>query len=368
MSFSACPSGSNDWILRKSIQTGLSDGNSFFTVHGYLYNHGEDIVFTKISFRSLIGRLPLAMGVLPLAFALSCASGGEKKGAESLDDVKVKLRRIEVSSATFQQMELKVVAVIENASSSDIQLDGADVSIAILGKGEVIDPSDADGEVLEAEAKMPQNEATPDELAPIDAEQIATGDRYEGTGPSGVIPANANTEISIPVTLPLPSDPAVLNEFLEWHIVDMDIKGQVVLGSRTETFAGSRQVAAPVLPRVVMEEAQVASENAGRQGAAFFTLGIDNPNAFEVTVDEFAWGVMIGEVQMTEPNKSVTEIVPSNSVASFEDTIQMTPDTYGPEVQALLRQNRVPYVVTGHTLVKGIRHPFRFVGEMEFAR
>lgn len=311
----------------------------------------------------------ISVGMFSGAMAIGgCASDGENKGGKRSADLSVKLRRIEVQSATFEEMDLRVIVVVKNASDKAVQLKGGTLGIMLKGKGEEVVDEEESSEKPDGPSRMPKNEAVPEPMDDFDESAIITGERYEGKSPSGVLPARSDTEIPMKVVLPLPEDPAALQIILDWHLLDIAVEGDVQLGGQIETFAGSRQVAAPTLPNVVMEEAQVASVDGGRQGAAFFTIGIDNPNSFEVQVDSFAWGVQIGEVQMTKPDKPSPEIVPPASVASFEDTIQVNQQTYGPAVRTLLRQNRVPYIVTGYIEVKGIRHPLRFVGEMEFAR
>ena len=306
--------------------------------------------------------------MVAIILGVGCASDGESK-KNSGGEVSVKLRRVEVINATFESMELRVVSVVANASSTDIALDGGSVAVTLLGKGDIIPPDESDAEVKENNSRMPTNEAEPVELDTVSDGDIVNGQWHEGATPAGVLPAMSETEVPAMVTIPLPGgSPATLKTLIDWQMLKLGVKGTLEFGGQLETFEGERQVGLPVLPTVKLEEAQVANEDAGKRGAAFFTIGIDNPNAFEITVDEFAWGVQIGDVQMTDPNKAVTEIVPPASVASFEDTIQVSQDSYGPNVKALLSQPRVPYIVTGYMQIRGIQIPFRFVGEMEFAR
>jgi LEA14-like dessication related protein len=186
--------------------------------------------------------------------------------------------------------------------------------------------------------------------------------------PTGTLAAQQRTEIPVQVSLPLPTAPDALARLLAWLRMTVEVEGGIVAEGTRIPFAGTREVATPRLPRVVVQEAQVASVDRGQKGVAFFSLGLDNPNSFDIVVDKFAWGARVGDKELLPVGEGSVERVPPSSVATFEDTLQLNPETYGKGVRKLLRQARVPYRLEGFVEIRGIHQPFEFEGEMEFAR
>lgn len=282
----------------------------------------------------------------------ACTSTQEKP---TTDNVEVKLRRVDIDleKASFDAMDLLIVAIVENGESSDLEVSGGEAQLTIAGPPMAASGEDPDEEGAEGG---------------VDTSGIVTGEWVRGRAPSGKAVALQTTEVPIRVTLKLPEEPSALERLVSWGRMTVEVKGTLTVNGQEHTFGGVREVATPELPKPVLQEAQVASLDLGEKGVAFFRVGIDNPNVFEVRVDSFAWGVTVGEKEMRPVPEGSWENVPPSSVASFEESINLDTETYGPEVKQLLRQPSVPYVVEGRMVVKGIEREFRFEGEMAFAR
>lgn len=307
-----------------------------------------------------------------VATLLGGCSGAQTK-AEDEVPVEVKLRRVEVMDASFERMALKVIVAAANPSSADRPLTGGDASLAIAGRGRPVeDPTMDAEETADGEAddrgEQAEDEAAEAEAGAEDESGIVTGARFSGAAPGGLLAAFKETEVPILVEVSLPEEPGALERLLAWNRMVVDVEGTLQLGGRVETFAGQREVAMPVLPKVVLQEAQVASIDRGQKGAVFFSVGIENPNTFPIRLDRFAWTATVGGKELRVPGEGSSEAVPPSSVANFEDTVQLNEETFGPEVRKLLGQPRVPYRIDGHYEVRGIRRVFSFDGEMEFAR
>lgn len=293
--------------------------------------------------------------VLAVAGVLGgCASTPEAR--VNTEGVEVKLRRIEVENASFEQMDLKVILLASNPTDVPLGLNGGEVSVRIAGPG----------------APQPEEGATPvegaDEGGDLSVEGIVTGDKITGVAPTGTLEALQSTEIPVRLSLPLPADAEALGRLLAWLRMTLEVNGVVRVEGNPVPFAGTREVATPRLPRVVVKEAQVASVDRGQKGVVFFALGLDNPNPFAITVDQFAWGATVGGKTLLPVGEGSVERVPPSSVATFEDTLQLNPETYGKDVRKLLQQPRVPYRLDGYFEFRGIKRNFEFDGEMEFAR
>ena len=286
--------------------------------------------------------------------AFGCASTQE--AAPSVEGLEVKLRRVEVESASFEEMKLKVILLASNPGLAPLALEGGEISLQIAGPGAPENQEDED----EAPAS--------DEASEPDVSGIVTGELATGMAPTGTLEAQQRTEIPVQVSLPLPTDAEALARLLAWLRMTVKVDGALVAEGTSIPVSGTREVATPRLPRVVVQEAQVASVDRGAKGVAFFSLGLDNPNSFDIVVDKFAWGASVGDKELLQAGEGSLERVPPSSVATFEDTLQLNQETYGKGVRRLLRQARVPYRLEGFMEIRGIRQPFVFEGEMEFAR
>lgn len=302
---------------------------------------------------------------LSLLLGLSACSGAQEKPTAT-DDVDVKLRRVDLdlAKASFDAVDLVIVALVENGSGGDVEVSGGEAQLKLAGPPESLGGVDEDDE---GDDEDESDEGESDEGG-VDTSGIVTGQWVRGRASSQVVAPARPTEVPIRVTLKLPEDPDALERLTSWGRMTVEVKGELTVNGQALTFGGLREVATPTLPTPVLQEAQVASLDQGERGVAFFRVGIDNPNVFDIRVDSFAWGVTVGGKELKPMPEGAWENVPASSVASFEDSLNLDVESYGPEVKKLLRQPSVPYVVEGRMVVKGIEKPFRFEGEMEFAR
>ncbi|MFZ9889243.1 MAG: LEA type 2 family protein [Myxococcota bacterium] len=309
-----------------------------------------------VTFR-VCSHVAIALSVLLLPLACSTA-----QVASSSTEAQAKLRRVDTdfTRASFESIDLLVVVAVENASRSTLLVEGGDARLTLLG------PADTNPELdVDVGGEGDDDEEESDEAT---YPGIVTGKPLTGRALPTEIPPGSTVEVPVRITMALPSDPSDLETFLSWQRGEVEVEGALRAGATRLSFGGTREIATPVLPRPVLQEAQVASIDAGDKGAVFFRVGIDNPNVFDVKVDAFTWGVTVGGKQLRDLEEGEWEQVPASSVASFEDTVNLNVESYGPEVKALLRQARVPYVVEGKMVIRGVERDFRFEGEMAFAR
>jgi LEA14-like dessication related protein len=274
-----------------------------------------------------------------------CASSSGNEGGGSAGDLEMKLRRIEVKGGNFEQVELLVIVAAANQGSKPVKLEGGSITLAFVGPGK----------------------ETPDDVD-VDVDGIVDGQKYAGKPPSGEIAGGAEAELAIPVTLPLPADTAAFERLLAWRVAELEVQGTLETSAGPLVLSGKREVAMPLLPKIVLTSSQIASVDEGVEGVAFFELGIDNPNAFDISVDRFNYSIQIGTKEMHAMGEGSREDVPPASVSSFEENINISETTYGPEVKKLLKQPAIPYHVEAFYVVRGIERKAVFDGEMAFAR
>lgn len=306
-----------------------------------------------------------------MVLAPACAS--TPSAAPELPPLEAKLRRIEVAESSFSSMRLKLLLSVDNPGSAARTLSGGEFSVTVVGPGER-----PDARADEGDAPMPGGGSEPPPAEAREDEALASSDeaviaalaegRWAGAPAAGTLPAGQRAEVPVWVTLELPDDPALLARLLSWRTMTLSVEGTLAVDGVEEPVRGQREVATPRLPRAQLREAQLASIDRGQKGVAFFALGIDNPNAFELPIEGLSWSVEVGGKSLWQTPDGIAEKIPASSVANFEESIELSTDTYGKELKQLLRQTLVPYVVAGHFEVRGVRQHFRFAGEMEFAR
>ena len=267
-------------------------------------------------------------------------------------------------SADFDKMKVNVVVAVENGTGSDVDA-SCDASLAVVGEGK----ADEDEEPAKKDAPA-DDKAVPEEADKKPAGPPVDGTRHNGRG-HGRAAAFNTSELPIPVEIPLPSDPALLEQMLGWDKMLIDVDGKVQVGLASKAIAGSRTVAPPHLPDVKLKESQVATVDGGTAGTGFFTLILDNKNPFAVTVDKMTWTITIRDKVLT-PSTGQTSVVndsvPASAVSEYSDEVQINETTFGKELKALLKSPTIPYVIEGTVTVRGIEKKFRFTGDMKFAR
>lgn len=315
-----------------------------------------------------------AAACLAVLVGVGCATAPIKATGEG---VTASLRRIDVVEADFEHMTIDVVLAVENTTTLAIGV-AAEASVALVGEA----PARGDAEAEGAEGSSSGGDgvqgrdgAASQELASADAAEIPEplgGARTTGTGSGTALPQNTS-ELPVRVTVPLPTDAAELESLLDWNKVRVHVDGAIRLGLEIRPVRGFLEVAPPHLPEVRLKEAQVASADGGAAGTGFFTLVVENKNPFQVTLDRLAWTVTIDDKELTPssasgPSDVSNDSIDANQVGEYQTEVQIDEAAFGKQLKTLLKKRSVPYVVQGTMEVRGIARPFRFAGEMKFAR
>lgn len=302
----------------------------------------------------------------------ACPGAQVKEGAPATGDVNVVLRRIDVVKAGLDGVDLKVIVAIENGTGGDIDV-SADATIALVGESK--DDGDGTGGGADAgddsgdSSDSGDSDADGDEREGDDAGATASGldgKRHAGAG-RGKATANAVSELPIFVRLPLPEDPETLEQVLGWAKARVHVAGTVKLGLEQRTIGGERDVATPKLPKFKLKSAQVAKVDDGAAGEAFITLLLENPNTFEVVVDNISWRVLIADKELRTKEDGGTSIPPS-SVEEYNISIVLDEAAFPGkgELKALLKKPSVSYRLDANFTARGLRGSEVFSGEMRF--
>jgi LEA14-like dessication related protein len=311
----------------------------------------------------------LALTGLAVFGLAACPGAQVKEGAPATGDVNVVLRRIDVVKAGLDGMDLKVIVAVENGTGGDIDV-SADATIALVGESK--DDGDGTGGGAEGgddSGDSGDSDAGGDEREGDDAGATASGldgKRHAGAG-RGKATANAVSELPIFVRLPLPEDPETLEQVLGWAKARVHVAGTISLGLEKRTIGGERDVATPKLPKFKVKSAQVAKVDDGAAGEAFITLLLENPNPFEVVVDNISWRVLIADKELRTKEDGGTSIPPS-SVEEYNISIPLDETAFPGkgELKALLKKPAISYRVDANFTARGLRGSEVFSGEMRF--
>ncbi len=307
--------------------------------------------------------------VLALFSGLAACPGAQVKEGGGDGTVEIVLRRVDVVKAAYDQLQLNVIVAVNNGTGSDVDVDAA-LDLALVGPGSLQDEGDAapvvDGAADEgADVKAvaeDEGARTPSETA-----SGLDGSRHKGTG-RGTAKAYNTSELPISITLPMPSDPAILEQVLSWKRATVHVKGTVKAGFTERTVAGERDIATPQLPELKLKSAQIAKVDDGTAGEAFFTLLLDNKNPFEVVVDRVTWKISIKDKELKSKDDGSTS-VPASAVEEYNETVEVSDKSFpAKDLKAMLKSPSVPYLITGSYEVRGIKKDVEFKGDMQFPR
>jgi hypothetical protein len=308
--------------------------------------------------------------VFAAVVALVACPGAQIKPPLPLGDVHVVLRRIDVVHGGYDKVDVNVVLAVENGTQNALDVSG-DVDIALVGEGSADgdgsgggaegggDEAETDGAEGGGDENIEQALATPD--SGLD------GSRHVGHA-SGTAPPQTTSELLVPVTLPMPTDAAVLERVLGWPRARVNVAGKVHVGMLELPVSGERDLAPPRLPELRLKNPQIARADEGAAGEAFITLLLDNKNTFAVTVDKLAWDIAIAGKTLRTKEDGSTQL-DASAVEEFSESIVIDENAFPQkELKALLKKPSVPYLITGSVEVRGIRRDFHFNGEMQFPR
>ena len=290
-------------------------------------------------------RNQILVSIVVLAMT-SCAGASLKPTSELLN---VKLRRFEVMSASFDAMQTEVIIEVKSSAAKAFNASEGQIEVEILGHAVI----DDEGTHIDSS----------------DSDTSFTGRVFKGTlaGATSVA-AQEKTLLHFPVTLEFPDDATELERVINWERALLGAKGTVKINGQEFSFGGQRELGLPVLPEVVAHNPQVASTDGGKNGVAFFQVVIRNPNTFVLNVDKFSWGASLAGKELREVGVGGPEEIPPSSDLELDDEIQLTTESFGPNLRKVLRQHLIPYRVKGFWNIKGIHREFDHEGELEFAR
>ncbi|WP_420811418.1 LEA type 2 family protein [Myxococcus hansupus] len=147
------------------------------------------------------------------------------------------------------------------------------------------------------------------------------------------------------------------------------LRGTLVVrtgGGHEETipFAASRAARVPRLPIVVVEELDGARYSA-EEVQLNLRLGVRNPNPFPLKLEGLTWTATVAGKTLDSGTLAQADTVDASATGVYPVELTVTPDTWGPEVKALIAKGLLPYGVTGEVTGPLLRVPYSLTGEVK---
>jgi hypothetical protein len=199
----------------------------------------------------------------------------------------------------------------------------------------------------------------------VDGKTVKTGEQPFGTA----LAAGAPTAFSLQQHSQYVQDAAALKA-LGSRGGDLlaAIRGTLLVdanGKRTELlFAKSREIRLPRLPRVVMNEVDFARFAPDEAGGTLY-VGVKNPNPFPIRLSGLSYAATINGKAIGDGELGKGEEVAAASTGVFEVQLNVNAETYGAEVDKLIKTLTLPYVLTGELTGKLFQEPYELKGEIK---
>ena len=129
-------------------------------------------------------------------------------------------------------------------------------------------------------------------------------------------------------------------------------------------WARSRDIRVPRLPSVKLHELD-AARYSDKESQATFYLGVFNPNPFPLQLKGLSYKVVIADKEMETGVRGAGEKVAASSTGVFELPLNVNEATYGPNVAALIKSRKLPWVVNGELKGELFNLPYELKGTIE---
>jgi LEA14-like dessication related protein len=143
---------------------------------------------------------------------------------------------------------------------------------------------------------------------------------------------------------------------------------QVTQGNKpfTVDFARSHEVRVPRLPHVKFQELE-AGRFSEEEAAVTFHIGVNNPNPFELRVDEIKYEITVAGKKVGDPATiGRGERVAPASTGVFDIEAKVDADTHGAaEIKKLIKGKVLPYDIAGSMAAELHNETFDFKGDIK---
>ena len=195
----------------------------------------------------------------------------------------------------------------------------------------------------------------------------------KGTADQGIqLPGSGSENVELPLQVNYFDLYDTALELFTNESVAYDLSGSVGIGPFTIPFHTAGQLPIPKLPHVRMKSVDVAAISF--TGADLvFTLGLENPNAFPIDINELACDIKLGGKTFAEGFARRVDPILGNQETSLEVALRVSFFDLGRSAYTLLAKPSTGYELSGEMRVKkqGNQHtriPFTLNGDVGIRR
>lgn len=271
-----------------------------------------------------------ALQVLPFALLLSCSSTPKNQGQPS-GSLAVEVDRVMPANESLEASSVEVTLALENSTGSALEVESVDYEF---------DTKDVGGTV-------------------------------KGTVKSGAsVEPQQRAELKFKQNIPFPEAQEAYQAVLERQTIPFDLKGTVKLANGdTLPFERSGEVATPVLPRFVVNDAQAARYGTDGVDVTLF-LRLLNDNVFPVLIQDVSYTVYVNDKEIRSQTAAVGLRLMAGSAEEYEESKTIAGDAKDfskEELKQILASGQLTYKVEGKIELSRLTIPFEHTGEIKLA-
>jgi hypothetical protein len=307
-------------------------------------------------FALVVSYVPVLLGLV-LVSGAGCGSGKSAQGGGGGAKVTARVARVDMKEPQFGGVLADVVIQVDNQSSKEVVVEGAQVEVRLGGGG----GSAGDAEDVE------------DEAAPEAAEPTAAGSpgfkgAMEARSRAAVAPGG-KAYVPVEVRIEYPKETAAFIAFSQLEIAKLDVVGAVSTSAGEVTFKDDTEFPTPKLLRGEVKDAQMASIDQGAAGDVTLELVLANPNPFPVRAESWDLKLVVAGKELKQVQLAQGELIQANAGVGYSEAFKIDKENWGPDYKDVLKLPKVPWEVTGSISVRdSITYPFQTSGSMKFHR
>jgi len=308
--------------------------------------------------------LKVGVGVAVAALvAVACSGGKGSQRGPAKGEALARTARVDMTEPRFTGATVHVVLVVENAKSSAVTIQRADLEVSFAGAGGNDAPGGGGGGEAGSGGDGPE-ETEGDGAA---AAPLVFKGAMQPSGKAEVAPGGS-AELPVEMEFTYPTDTAAFLAFTKSSIQKLKVVGSVQTSAGTLQVNDETDFPTPKLLVGQVKDAQMASIDDGAAGQVELEMVLHNPNPFPVKADKWVMTITVADKQLKEFEVAQRETVAPNAGVGYSESFKIDKENWGPDYKTILKKAVIPYSVVGSIQVGGVSWPQEAKGEMKFHR
>lgn len=294
---------------------------------------------------------------LVVAAAVACSGSKGSQRGPAKGEAMARTARVDMVEPQFTRATVNVVLVVENAKSSALTIQGAELEVSYAGGGDEGTGSQGGGAEGSGGDTAEEGGGSPTTFKGA----------MEPRGKAEVAPGGS-AEVPVQIELLYPTETSAFLQFTKASIQKLKVKGSVRTSGGTLPVADETDFPTPKLLVGKVHDAQMASIDDGAAGQVELELVLHNPNPFPVKADKWVMTITVADKQLKEFEVAQRETVAPNAGVGYSESFKIDKENWGPDYKTILKKASVSYSVVGSIHVGDVTWPQESKGEMKFHR